>query len=232
MTSHQHNVAAITLDPFAIWSAFPTSDYYESSAPPRRHQLTTDLPTGQLAATGFGTTGMIPTFTFRPFDRVGTQLCPCRIAAATPQTFTTVSRPATSPRQGVPCDNMPRVRAATQPKSARLELVDISKRAFGRRLLTYTSPSRLPDPDHLAVLVRPGVVRAAYCPHSRPGDQVALSFSRPAATSRTRCPFITARSKGASWRSMSEVHTQSNSPVATRGRSGPPGWAVPGLRWW
>jgi hypothetical protein len=36
--------AAIPLDPFAMWPAFPTSDYYGSSAPPRRHQPTTDLP--------------------------------------------------------------------------------------------------------------------------------------------------------------------------------------------
>jgi len=33
-----------------MWPAFPTSDYYGSSAPPRQHQPTTDLPTGQLAA--------------------------------------------------------------------------------------------------------------------------------------------------------------------------------------
>jgi hypothetical protein len=29
---------------------------------------------------------------------------------------------------------------------------------------------------------------------------------RPAATGRWRCPFITARSHGASWRSMSQLH--------------------------
>jgi hypothetical protein len=29
------------------------------------------------------------------------------------------------------------------------------------RFLAYSSPSRLPDPDHLAVLARPGFVRAA-----------------------------------------------------------------------
>ena len=32
----------------------------------------------------------------------------------------------------------------------------------------YAFPSRLPDPDHLAVLARPVVVRAAVHPHPRP----------------------------------------------------------------
>ena len=32
----------------------------------------------------------------------------------------------------------------------------------------YAFPSRLPDPDHLAVLARPGFVRAAVHPHPRP----------------------------------------------------------------
>ncbi len=33
--------SAITLNPFAMWSAFPTSDYYEFSAPPRPDQQAT-----------------------------------------------------------------------------------------------------------------------------------------------------------------------------------------------
>jgi hypothetical protein len=42
--------AANTLDPFAMRPAFPASDYYGSSVPPRRHQPTTGLPADQLAA--------------------------------------------------------------------------------------------------------------------------------------------------------------------------------------
>jgi len=45
-------VAATPLDPFAMWPAFPTSDYYGSSAPSRRHRPTTGLPTRQRAAVG------------------------------------------------------------------------------------------------------------------------------------------------------------------------------------
>jgi len=70
----------------------------------------------------------------------------------------------------------------------------------------YAFPSCLPDPDHLAVLARPVVVRAAVHPHPHPGDQAALSFNRLAATSRWRCPFTTAGFKNASWRSKSATH--------------------------
>ncbi len=41
----------------------------------------------------------------------------------------------------------------------------------------YASPSRLPNPDHLAVLARPGVVRAASRPSLRLQGQAALSFT-------------------------------------------------------
>ena len=48
----------------------------------------------------------------------------------------------------------------SRPRSARFEPVS-HKGAVTRRFLAYSSPSRLPDPDHLAVLARPGFVRAA-----------------------------------------------------------------------
>src|SRR5262249_52176630 len=48
-----------------------------------------------------------------------------------------------------------------------------------RRFLTYSSSPRSPDPRHLAVLTRPGFVRAASRPpRHRPG-QAALSFNDP-----------------------------------------------------
>ena len=39
------------------------------------------LPASRLLA-GEGTDGMVPTFGFQPFDRVGVQLCPCNLATA------------------------------------------------------------------------------------------------------------------------------------------------------
>jgi hypothetical protein len=57
---------------------------------------------------GEGTAEMVPTFTLEPLDRVGAQLCPCNIAAVTPQAFTVASRASafnrpgsSSPPQGV-----------------------------------------------------------------------------------------------------------------------------------
>jgi hypothetical protein len=49
-TSSFRSVAANTLGSFAMWPAFPTSDYYDPSAPLRQHQRATRLPADQLAA--------------------------------------------------------------------------------------------------------------------------------------------------------------------------------------
>lgn len=69
------------------------------------------------------------------------------------------------------------------------------------------------------VLTRPGVVRAASRPPRRPPDQAALSYNRLAATSSRRCPFSTAWSKSASWRSMSLAHNPGRrSPRGPRDR--------------
>ena len=83
---------SITLEPFAMWPAFPAPDYYGSSAPPRRHQSTTD-PTGAtaLAARVRGPPGWFPR-SLSDRSTGGAQLCPCSIAMVTPQTFTMASR--------------------------------------------------------------------------------------------------------------------------------------------
>jgi len=39
--------------------------------------------------------GAFPTFTTKPIDGGGAQLCPCDLATPTPQTFTVASQPAT-----------------------------------------------------------------------------------------------------------------------------------------
>ena len=46
-----------------------------------------------------------------------------------------------------------------------------------RRFLAYSFPSRSPDPHHLAVLTRPGFVRAARHPPRHLPGQAALSFA-------------------------------------------------------
>jgi hypothetical protein len=64
------------------------------------------------------------------------------------------------PPQEFPARHEGRVRAAPGPDPPGFEPVS-HKGAVSHRFLAYPSPSRLPDPDHLAVLARPGFVRAA-----------------------------------------------------------------------
>jgi hypothetical protein len=63
-----------------------------------------------------------------------------------------------------------------QPRSTRFELAP-HQGDVTRRFLTYSSPSRSPDPDHLAVLARPGFVRAAPTRTRHLPGQAALSFA-------------------------------------------------------
>ena len=51
------------LSPFAMYVAFPRSDYYEDSVPSQDHQLTTSLPAAALAGRRGGRSEMVPTFT-------------------------------------------------------------------------------------------------------------------------------------------------------------------------
>jgi len=107
-----------------MWSAFPTPDYYGSSAPTQRHQPTTDLPTRRPDAAWEGDHRAGSHVHWKPIDELGAQLCPCDIATATPQTFTAASLPATLTGPEVPrAAEAARVRVAAQPPSARFELV-------------------------------------------------------------------------------------------------------------
>ncbi len=112
----------MSLGSFAMWPAFPTSDYYDPSVPFRRHRPTTGLPADQLAA-GRGGDRRDGSHVHRePLDGVGAQLCPCGLATSTPQTFDVASLPATFTGSEVPRTGV-RVRTAAQPTSIRFELV-------------------------------------------------------------------------------------------------------------
>jgi hypothetical protein len=56
------------LSPFAMYVAFPRSDYYEDSVPYPNHWLSTSLPAATPAGRRGGRSGMVPTFTHRPID--------------------------------------------------------------------------------------------------------------------------------------------------------------------
>jgi hypothetical protein len=59
-----------SLPPFAMWPAFPTSDYYEGSATPYGHQQTTCLPAWS------GRPGALPTFTSDRWAREASSYAP------------------------------------------------------------------------------------------------------------------------------------------------------------
>ena len=119
------------------------------------------FPPDRQKRIGTGAIGVVPTFTLKPLDRVGTQLCSCNIVTATPQTFTVTSRSTGLTDQRV-------FRALKHgyalPPSPYLSGWSwcVNLGALYRWFLTYAFLSCLPDPDHLTVLVRPVVVRAAF----------------------------------------------------------------------
>ena len=184
-------------------TAFLCSDYYGFSAPPRRHQPTTGLPThrpGWAAGRGQRDGCHVHSRTLRRGRRPTMPLQPRYGYAAGIHHGLPTSNIDQS--KSSPPDTIEWVRAATQPRSIRFELV-LHLRAFNRWFLTYAFPSCLSDPHHLTVLACPVVVRAACHPPRRLPDQAALSFSEPAATGPRQCPFATAGFKNASWRSTS-----------------------------
>src|SRR5215212_2747195 len=69
------------LAPFALQKAFPTSDYFETSAPPDGHQPTTSLPATALAGQQEGRPRVVPTFT----TNRSTREMPSYTPAASPQ---------------------------------------------------------------------------------------------------------------------------------------------------
>src|ERR1700726_1509566 len=80
---------------------------------------------------------------------------------STPQAFLMASPPALFTGFGVARTNLAQTCTVTRPISTRLEPV-LDLRGFDHWFLhSYTFPSRLPDPDRLAVPTRPVVVRAA-----------------------------------------------------------------------
>ena len=84
--------------------------------------------------------------------------------------------PTTSiPPRSSPPDRR-RVRAAIQPIPTGFEPAGDS-RGVKHRFLSYTFPSRQPNPNHPVAPARPGVVGAAHHSHRRLPDQAAPSFA-------------------------------------------------------
>src|SRR6266542_4666466 len=67
---------ANSLPSFALWSAFPTSDYYEGSVPLPSHQMTTLLPCLDSSIRHEGDSIAVPTFTTHRLTGVGSSFSP------------------------------------------------------------------------------------------------------------------------------------------------------------
>ena len=182
-------------------TAFPPSDYYEASAPPEDHQLTTSLPATAPVGQQGGRPGWFPRSPWT--DRRGR--CPAiprpprhEYAAGFPRGLPTgVTLPA--PELTATCGH--RSRTAHRPISTRFESAR-RLRDFTRWFLSYTFSSCLPDPRRLAVPTRPVVVRTASHPPRRPPDPAVLSFNQAAATAQRQGPPTPARSH---WRLVAHV---------------------------
>jgi hypothetical protein len=111
-------------------------------------------------------------------------MCPCGIATATPQHFTVASRQtSTRPPRSYPTSQnaADRIAHRNRPISARFgagkPLRDVEAGSC-----PYSFPSRSPDPHHLAVLTRPGFVRAAPTRTRHLTSHGCPQLHRPAAT--------------------------------------------------
>ena len=109
-----------------MWPAFPTSDYYEPSAPPQRHRPATGLPADQLAAGRGGDRRGGSHVHSLPVGRDRRPAMPLQhrhgYAADLHRGLPAgdINQPRSSPPR-----NPVRVRAALQPRSARFELVGL-----------------------------------------------------------------------------------------------------------
>ena len=120
---HFNNLAADSLGSFAMYTAFPCSDYYEPSVPFRHQQPTMDLPADQQAAGRVGQHRNGSHVHFAPVDRIDVQLCRCSLAKGTPQTFPLASPPTHTFGFGVVPPVTQQTRTAAQPISTRFEPV-------------------------------------------------------------------------------------------------------------
>ncbi len=183
-----------------MWTAFPSPDYYGGSAPCLTPQVTAPLPADVLEARRGGRTRQGSHVHCVSISRVGAQLCSGSIATSTPQTFLVASRTDVNSRPesrlpvrevGVHCSpaQIRQIRAGST-------ITEVPPLVHSR----YTFLPCSPDPDHLAVLARPGFVRAASHPPQRFLSQAALNFDPAAATAERQGSLTPARTHSTSWR--------------------------------
>ena len=165
-----------------MWTAFPSSDYYEGSATSRCQQLTTSLPTTRR----WGGRRQDASHVHHPPIVEGDgQLCPCSIAMSTPQSFLMASF-----RLLIPVSESPTTRqacTANRPTSTRLEPAE-NLRGLDH-WFTLVPPSRLACRTRAVWQYRPVPPLSGLLPPSpAPPGSGCPQLHRPAATGQRRAP--------------------------------------------
>jgi len=174
--------------------AFPTSDYYGSSATPRRQQRTVRLP----RARRFGGHRRDASHVHhQPVDRVGAQLYPGDIAARCRNTPRGLARPSDK-RAGETALSSNEDQASQQPIAASFGAA-VQYRGFHHWFGLPTPFCLATAPGPLAA-DRCSIVRGCSRPPPNLRDQAALRL-HPTVTAVGVGPFTPTRLNGASWRS-------------------------------
>jgi len=201
-----------------MWTAFPSPDYYGGSAPSLAPQVTAPLPADVLEARRGGQTRQGSHVHCVSISRVGAQLCSGSIATSTPQTFLVASRTDVNSR---PESRLPVRKVSVHCSPAQIRQIRAGSTITEVPPLVHSRYTFLPcspNPDHLAVLARPGFVRAASHPPQRFLSQAALNFDPAAATAERQGSFTPARTHSASWRTLT-IWNASRTATASSRRS-------------
>jgi hypothetical protein len=167
-------------------TAFPCSDYYRSSVPPRRHQPATGLPADQLAAGREGHCrdgSHVHSWTVRRDRRPAMPLQHRHgYAAGIHRGLRAgdITQPQSSPPQHASARCNPALIRQVQAGGCLLRSVQpLVPHVHLSVSLAGPRPSGSADPSRRR--------QGCFHPPSRPGDQAALSFCAPAATGPRPC---------------------------------------------
>ena len=204
-----------------MWTAFPPSNYYGPSAPPRRHRPTTCLPVPALAVRQEGRHRSGSHVHLVPINGIGAQLFPCNLATSTPQAFLVASPPAHETGFGVAARrNLHPACVAARPTSTRLEPV-ASLRGFNHWFTCVTPSVSLAGPEPSGSTDPSRRCQGCFPPSPALPGSGCPQLHRPAATERRR--VLSSRPvQSASWR----TRARSNKTERLR----PPRQANDGLR--
>ena len=164
-------------------AGFPRLGVLRRLRPARPVQRSARLsrPAGRMPAAG-NRGQAVPVFTVDSLGGGGARLCPGGLATGTPQTFPVASRARSSTTPGS-SRRVGKRRDAPRPAQIRQVRAGVEVKDVKRRFLAYSFPPRSPDPPHLAVLARPGFVRAAP---ALPGTtRIRLPSASPPCCDRT-----------------------------------------------